>query len=128
MAALNLLRRGHSLVADDLIEVVPGTDGKPTGRSVEEDVRIEVRGLGIYRARSLFHDGTLPSSRIDLIVELDRYDPARDAGRTSPEERSMQLLEQDVPVVRVPVPTGADPGFMVELLARLFRDHGTVAP
>ncbi len=128
LAALNLLHRGHYLIADDLVEVARGPDGKLVGRPVEEDVRIEVRGLGIFRARSLFHDGTLPSSRIDFVVELDRYDPARDAGRTAPEKHSMQLLEHDLLVVRVPVPSGADPGLLVELLARLFRDSGTVAP
>ncbi|MDQ7781498.1 MAG: hypothetical protein RDU20_01380 [Desulfomonilaceae bacterium] len=128
MTALNLLGRGHYLVADDLVEVVRGPDGKPTGRPVEEEVRIEVRGLGIYRARSLFRDGTLPSSRIDFIVDLDEYDPARDAGRTAPEEYTAELLGRHVRVVRVPVPLGTDPGLLVELLARLFRDSGTVAP
>jgi HPr kinase/phosphorylase len=128
LTALNLLRRGHHLVADDLVEVARGPDGMLVGRPMEEDVRIEVRGLGIFRVRSLFHDGTLPSCRIDFVVELDKYDPARDAGRTAPEEYSMQILEHDVSVVRVPVPIGVDPGLLVELLAKLFRDSGTVAP
>ncbi len=128
VAALNLLRRGRHIVADDLIEVVRGPDGKPAGRPVEEDVRIEVRGLGLFRVRALFPDGTLPSARIDLIAEFDTYDPARDAGRTAPEEYVVQLLEHDVPALRVPVPVGVDPGLLVELLARLFRDNGTVAP
>ncbi|MFH1116010.1 MAG: hypothetical protein V1792_19020 [Pseudomonadota bacterium] len=127
-AALNLLRRGRHIVADDLVVVVRGPDGKPAGRPVEEDVRIEVRGLGVFPVRVLFPDGTLPSARIDVIAELDTYDPARDAGRTAPEEHVVQLLEHDVPAVRVPVPTGVDPGLLVELLAGLFRDNGAVGP
>jgi len=127
LTALNLLRRGHCLVADDLVEVARGPDGKLVGRPVEEDVRIEVRGLGIFRARSLFPEGTLPSSPIDFVVDLDAYDPARDAGRTAPDAHSMQILERDMAVVRVPVPIGVDPGLLVELLAKLYRHSGTVA-
>lgn len=128
LAALSLLRKGHRLVGDDLIEVVPGSVDKPIGRPVEDDVRIEVRGLGIYRARSLFRDGTLSSSPIDLVVELDRYDPGRDAGRIRPDKGSVQLLGCNLLAVRVPVPVGVDPGLLIELVARLYRENGTVEP
>jgi serine kinase of HPr protein (carbohydrate metabolism regulator) len=87
---------------------------------VEGDVRIEVRGLGVFRARSLFHDGTLPASRIDFAVELDAYDASRDAGRVVPEKETIEVLDQDLLAVRVPVPNGIDPGLLVELLAKLF--------
>jgi HPr kinase/phosphorylase len=127
-AALSLLSKGHYLVADDLVEVVPGPDGKLVGRPVEGDVRIEVRGLGVFRARSLFHDGTLPASRIDFAVELDAYDASRDAGRVVPEKETIEVLDQDLLAVRVPVPNGIDPGLLVELLAKLFRDTGSVEP
>ena len=125
-AALSLLRKGHHLVADDVVEVVAGPAGKPLGRSVEKEVRIEVRGLGIFQARSLFHDGVLSSSQIDLVIELDAYDPPRDAGRTEPETGSMHLLGCDLPVVRVPVPHGVDPGLLIELVVGLSRENGTV--
>jgi HPr kinase/phosphorylase len=128
LAALNLMRGGHHLVADDLVEVFPGPQGEPIGRAVEENVRIEVRGLGIYRARSLFPEGAVPSAPIHFAVELAAYDPARDLGRTSPETGEMRLLETTILKVRVPVATGTEPALLIELLARIFKKNGTVTP
>jgi HPr kinase/phosphorylase len=128
LAALNLMKRGHKLVSDDLVDVVVGEEGKPIGRSLEENVRIEIRGLGIFSAASLFPEGTVPSSPIDLMVDLDAYDPARDAGRTMPETGQSRLLQCDIPSVRVPLPDRADPALLIELLARRLKKFGTVTP
>ncbi len=128
LAALNLMRRGHSLISDDLVEVTPGADGEPIGRPVEEDVRIEVRGLGIFVARTLFHHAVVPSSRIDFVVDLDAYDHSRDAGRLAPETGTLRMFEHELMTVRVPVPTGADPALLIELLAWRFKESGTVVP
>jgi len=119
---------GYHFVADDLVEVAPGPNGAPVGRPVEDDPRIEVRGLGIFRARSLFKDGTLPSCRIDFVAELDSYDPTKDSGRTVPEIRGTLVLDRELPTVRVPVPSGSDPGLLIELLAGLFRETGALTP
>ena len=83
LAALNLMRRGHSLISDDLVEVTLDPAGDIVGRSVEEEVRIEVRGLGIFAARTLFLQAVVPSSRIDFVVDLVTYDHSRDAGEWS---------------------------------------------
>jgi HPr kinase/phosphorylase len=127
LAALILMQRGHRLVSDDLVEVVD-RGGKLVGRSVEENVRIEVRGLGIFSAISLFPGGTVASSPIDLVVDLDVYDPVRDAGRTTPETGQSRLLQSDILTVRVPLPDRADVALLIELLARRFKENGTVAP
>jgi HPr kinase/phosphorylase len=121
MVALSLMRNGHRLIADDLVEIFSGPEGQVVGRGVEEDVRIEVRGLGIYHAGSIFPDGTARSSPIDLVVELDEYDPARDLGRTRPETGEFRLLDSNLLKVRVPVPGGADASLLVEIVARLFE-------
>lgn len=126
LATLGLMDRGHHLVADDLVEVTTGTDARPVGTSVEENVRIEIRGLGIFRAQALNPGGTAPSSPIDFIVELDEYKPRSDAGRTSPDISFRQIAGCELLQVRLPVPRGADPAMLIELLARVFRTHGTV--
>lgn len=128
MAALTLMQRGHRLVSDDLVEVVDEEGGRPVGRSLEDNVRIEIRGFGIYSAASLFPGGTVSSAPIDLVVELDAYEPERDAGRTTPETGYIRLLQSDIPTVRVPLPNRVDPALLIELLARRFKEFGTVTP
>jgi HPr kinase/phosphorylase len=128
LAALNLMRRGHSLISDDLVEVVLGPEGELVGRSVEDEVRIEVRGLGVFAARTLFHDAVVPSSRIDFVVDFDAYDPYTDAGRMVPETGTLSLLGHDLTTVRVPLPAGVDPALVIELLAWRFKESGTVEP
>jgi len=128
LAALNLMLRGHQLVSDDLVEIFSRDDKRICGRGVEPAVRIEVRGLGIYRATQLFPLGTVPQAHVDLIVDLDVYDPARDAGRTSPETTLTRLLGADLTTVRVPVASGMDAGLIIELLANAYQQGGTVQP
>lgn len=127
LAALNLLRRGHQLVADDLVEIFshPDTDAL-TGRAVEEQVRIEVRGLGLFVAETLFPQGTRRSARMDFVVDLDRYYPSKDLGRTSPETGKVRILDNELLAVRVPVATGMDPALLIEILARAFKNNRMV--
>jgi HPr kinase/phosphorylase len=128
LAALNLMRHGHKLISDDLVVVVPGPDGGVEGSPVEPDVRIEVRGLGVFYAETLFPKSVAPKCRIDFIVDLDAYDPAKDAGRLSPETGSAQLLGKRLLTVRVALPIGFDPSLVIELLAKRYRESGSVNP
>lgn len=127
-AALGLMQRGHLLVADDVLEVTSGSDGRLLGCGLEERVRIEVRGLGLFEAESLFPGATARSWPIDFAVDLDRYDDWQDSGRTVPETEETYILDTRVLTVRVPLPSGVDPGLMIELLARRYKDTGSVKP
>ncbi|MGO9120862.1 MAG: HPr kinase/phosphorylase [Desulfomonilaceae bacterium] len=128
LAALNLMRQGHKLVSDDLVEVVRGVDGDLWGRSLEEDTRIEIRGLGIFNADKLFPQATASSSRIDLVIDLEEYDPGIDAGRIVPETGKTDILGKNMLTVRVPVLTGQDLFIIIELLAKRFKESGSVNP
>ncbi|MBI5569550.1 MAG: hypothetical protein HY914_06350 [Desulfomonile tiedjei] len=128
LAAVNLVRRGHRLVADDLVEIVLGPEGEVIGTAVEEAMRIEIRGLGVFKARSLFPEAISPSARVDLVVDLDEYDPAKDAGRLEPDTSETLLLGKTLLTVRIPVATGMEPATLIELLARLYKEHGSVNP
>lgn len=128
LAALKLMDRGHKLVADDLLEVTSDRDGKLTGNAVEPDVRIEIRGLGLYSAKSVFASGVARSAQIDLAVELAPYEPGRDAGRISPEVTSLRILGVDLTCVHLPITAGSDAALLIELLARHLKDHKTVKP
>lgn len=126
LAALHLMSRGHKLVSDDLVQISVSEDGKLVGMPVEEQVRIEVRGLGIYRARALFDEGTSAASSIDFAVNLETYDPLVDVGRTEPEMTAIQIMGCELQRIRLPLTRGSDPALLIELLAKLFRSHGTV--
>lgn len=126
--ALSLMRRGHALVADDLVEVVSDPGRSLVGRALEDEVRVEVRGLGIFRARTLFPLSVLESCRIDLIADLDAYQPLRDSGRIRPETRQDVLLDSEILAIRVPIAEGMDPALLIEILALRFRETGTVNP
>ncbi|MFH0823300.1 MAG: HPr kinase/phosphatase C-terminal domain-containing protein [Pseudomonadota bacterium] len=127
-AALRLMDRGHKLVADDLLEVTEDREHGLIGKGLEPVPRIEIRGLGIYEADSLFPGRTVSSSTIDLIVDLGPYVPDRDAGRTEPDVGLENLLGSRVTRVRLPLPTGADPGLTIELLAGIFMRNGRLQP
>ncbi|MCA1961001.1 MAG: hypothetical protein LDL33_09400 [Desulfomonile sp.] len=126
LAALRLMDRGHRLVADDLVAVTVGPEGALIGRSPEDDVHVEIRGLGVFRAKSLFERGTARSACINLVMEIDQYDPMADAGRLTPQVSEMPLFGTTLPCVRVPLPQGADCALIVELLAGRFARSGMV--
>lgn len=125
-AALSLMRKGHQLISDDLVHVYTGPSGKPVGKALESNVRIEVRGLGIFPAESLFPGSTVPCAPIDLVVDLDAYDPVNDAGRTAPETTWTSLLGHELPAVRAPLPAGVDVSLLIELLAQLHKRNALV--
>jgi serine kinase of HPr protein (carbohydrate metabolism regulator) len=58
------------------------------------------------------------SSPIDLVVELSKYVEERDAGRLEPLITEIKMLDYPLKKILVPVPTGTDPGLLVELVAR----------
>ncbi len=118
LSALSLMRFGHRLVADDLVAVARHELFGLVGRALEEDVRIEIRGLGVFLARSLFSDGTVMSSPVNVIVELSKFVEERDAGRIKPLITEIKMLDHPIKKILVPVPTGTDPGLLVELVAR----------
>ena len=126
LIALHLMNRGHRLVSDDLVELFVCADGRLMGKPVEEKVRIELRGLGIFQAHVLFDDATTSCSSIDFAVELDTYDPRRDAGRMEPETGALHLMGRDLLKIRLPLTRGSDPALLVELLARVYKNQRTV--
>ncbi|MDR3605209.1 MAG: hypothetical protein ACLPVO_17940 [Desulfomonilaceae bacterium] len=118
LAAINLMRSGHKFIADDLLAISKQEPGKLVGQALEENVRIEVRGLGIFEARSLFEDAVEVSCPIDIMVELTSYLPERDAGRIEPHISSTNIMGCFLDKILVPLPSGMDPGLLIELIVR----------
>jgi HPr kinase/phosphorylase len=118
--ALDLVVRGHRLVADDTVEIRRRAESIVIGTCPElTRHHMEVRGLGLINIRDLFGiASTRTSKRIELVVQLDRWDPTREYDRLGVEDASYELLGLRIPVVRMPVGPGRNLAILVEVAAR----------
>jgi HPr kinase/phosphorylase len=126
LTALNLLKKGHKLVSDDVVELRLNPGGELVGKSIEEKVRIEVRGLGVFEVESIFPSSTSPSWPAHVALDLDSFDPGRDLGKIALEIEKFSVLGREIPLVRLPLANGADPGLMVEIIVRYLKATGMV--
>jgi HPr kinase/phosphorylase len=126
--ALDLVVRGHRLVADDTVEIRRRAASIIVG-SCPELTRhhMEVRGLGLINLRDLFGvASTRTSKRVELVVQLERWDPHREYDRLGLDEAFFELLGLRVPLIRMPVAPGRNLAILVEVAARnqLLRTRG----
>jgi HPr kinase/phosphorylase len=126
--ALDLVARGHRLVADDAVEVRRRAEAVIIGTCPElTRHHMEVRGLGLINVRDLFGAAsTRPSKRVELVVQLERWDPAGGYDRLGLDELTTDILGVKVPLVRIPVAPGRSISMLVEVAARnqLVRESG----
>ena len=126
--ALDLVVRGHRLVADDTVEVRRRGDSIVIGTCPEMTRHhMEVRSLGLINIRDLFGvASTRTSKRVELVVQLDRWDPDREYDRLGLDDASYNLIGLRVPVIRMPVAPGRNLAILVEVAARnqLLRMRG----
>jgi HPr kinase/phosphorylase len=126
--ALDLVVRGHRLVADDTVEVRRRAETSLLGTCPElTRNHMEIRGLGLINIRDLFGvASTRAAKRIELVVQLERWDPAREYDRLGLDENAYELFGVKVPLVRMPVAPGRNVAILVEVAARnqLLRARG----
>lgn len=129
--ALDLVVRGHRLVADDTVEVRRRAQSVLIGTCPDlTRHHMEVRGLGVINIQDLFGvAATRSSKRIELVVRLERWDPARDYDRLGLEDARDTLLGVPVPLIRMPVAPGRNLAILVEVAARnqLLKTRGVDA-
>ncbi len=126
--ALDLVVRGHRLVADDTVEVRRRAEAFVIG-SCPELTRhhMEVRGLGLINVRHLFGvASTRTSKRVELVVQLERWDEACEYERLGLDDQFHDLLGLRIPLIRMPVAPGRNLTTLVEVAARnqLLRARG----
>ena len=125
-AALELVTRGHRLVADDVVIVRRISPTVLRGRSAERLAHhLEIRGLGIIDVEALFGTlATLDERQLDLVVELVEWTDTAD--RLGLVEERHPLLEVELPLVRIPVRPGRSMAMLIETAARnhLLRRRG----
>jgi len=117
-AALDLVARGHRLVADDVVLVRRISPSVVRGRAARLlEHHMEIRGLGVIDVEALFGTlATLEERQIDLVVELVEWPGGAD--RLGLVEGRYPLLEVELPLVRVPVRPGRSMAMLIETAAR----------
>lgn len=118
--ALDLVSRGHRLVADDVVEAVRQGDRIVIGRgAARARHHMEVRGLGIISVRDLFGVTAIRTrKRIELIIRLEPWQPTEDYDRLGVAEATHDILGVPVPLLRIPVSAGRSIAILVEVAAR----------
>ena len=119
-AALDLIMRGHRLVADDLVEV-RRTSGEVLVGWASELIKhhMEVRGLGIINIKDMFGVAAVrDEKKIELVLELTRWDANETHDRLGIDEMVYPILEVPVPLLRIPVSPGRNVSSLIEVAAR----------
>lgn len=126
--ALDLVVRGHRLVADDTVEVRCRAQAMLVGACPElTRNHIEIRGLGLINVGDLFGiSATRSSKRIELIVQLERWEVGREYDRLGLDIETQSMLGVKVPLIRMPVAPGRNLAMLVEVAARnqMLRTRG----
>ena len=119
---LELIKRGHLLVADDVVDVTR-LGGKLRGEA-PEIVRdfMELRGIGIVNIKSIFGVGAVMRRKvIDTIVNLEMWRPDKEYDRLGNQDRTREILGVPIPVIEIPVSMGRNLALIVEIAARNWR-------
>jgi HPr kinase/phosphorylase len=126
--ALDLIVRGHRLVADDAVEIRRRAETVLIGTCPElTRHHMELRGVGMINVKDLFGiASTRSSKRVELVVSLERWDPGREYDRLGLDDEFYEVLGLRVPLIRMPVAPGRSTSILVEVAARnqLLRSRG----
>lgn len=117
--AVELIKRGHRLIADDAVELRRVSDRSIVGTS-PENIRhfIELRGVGIINVARIFGSGAVKmSEKIDLVVELEPWDKTKNYSRTGLETETMEILGNQLPCTVIPVMPGRNLAVILEAAA-----------
>ncbi len=117
--AIELIKRGHRLIADDAVEIKRVSKKSLVGSS-PENIRhfIELRGIGIINARRIFGMGAVKvSEKIDMVINMELWDSAKVYDRMGMDNEYMEILGIEVPVVTIPVKPGRNLAIIIEVAA-----------
>ena len=122
-AALELLKRGHRLVADDAVDIRRVSAGRLVGQAPEM-VRnfMEIRGIGIINVATLFGIGSVMQSKsIDMVVHLEHWQQDKEYDRLGLTDETRKILDVDIPWLLMPIRPGRNLAVVLEVAARNLR-------
>lgn len=121
--ALELVKRGHRLVADDCVEIRQEDQESLVGNSPPLiDHLLEIRGLGIIDVMTLFGAGAVRSyKRITMCIHLENWDQNKRYDRLGLDEDKMKIFDVEIPKLTIPVRPGRNLAVIIEVAAMNFR-------
>jgi len=124
--ALELIQRGHRLVADDAVEIRKLDDSVLVGQAPEVLRHfMEIRGLGIIDVKSLYGVGATKTSKmIDLVIHLEGWDDSKYYDRLGLDREYEQILGVNIEKLVVPVKPGRNTSMVLEVAAMNYRQRG----
>jgi HPr kinase/phosphorylase len=121
--ALELVKRGHRLVADDCVEIRQEDEDYLVGNSPELiEHLLEIRGLGIINVMTLFGAGAVRSyKKISIVMNLELWDPKKQYDRLGLDEEKMKIIDTEITKLTIPVRPGRNLAVIIEVAAMNFR-------
>ena len=119
-AALELIKRGHQLVADDLVEICKVADNKLIGESPEA-IRhfMEIRGIGIIDIKAMFGIGAvLMNKDIDLVIHMENWNEDKSYDRLGLTDNYTTIMDVELSQILLPVRPGRNLAIIIEVAAR----------
>lgn len=117
--AIELIKRGHRLIADDAVEIRRVSRKTLVGSS-PENIRhfIELRGIGIINARRIYGMGAVKlTEKIDMVINLELWDNNKIYDRMGMETEFMDILGNKIPTITIPVKPGRNLAVIIEVAA-----------
>ena len=124
--ALDLVIRGHRLVADDIVYIKKKMPAALVGQAGESiHYHMEIRGLGIINIKDLYGVSSIREKKIvDMVLELVEWNPVHEYDRLGIDDLVYTILGVDLPHLRIPVSPGRNLTSIIEVAARNFRRKG----
>lgn len=118
-AAIELVKRGHRLIADDAVEIRRVSNKSLVG-TAPDNIRhfIELRGIGIINASRIFGAGSVKlTEKIDLVINLEQWDVNKAYDRMGLENHTTEILDLEIPSLTIPVKPGRNLAVIIEVAA-----------
>lgn len=121
--ALELVKRGHMLVADDVLEIRKVAENRLSGTAPALTRHLmEIRGIGIIDVRYMYGVGAVINEKsIELVIEMEMWEDGKSYDRLGLDEKTISILDVKVPRILVPVRPGRNLAIIVEVAARNIR-------
>ena len=123
--AIELVKRGHRLIADDAVEIRKVSNHTLVG-SAPEVIRhyIELRGIGVIDVRRIFGVGAVKSTeRLDLVINLELWREGKDYDRLGMDQQTIDIMDITLPMLTIPVKPGRNLAVIFEVAAMNNRDR-----